>query len=451
MSTELPKSIQKSSPLLGLIGHLDISTSAYETEELYVKALNLYFGRIGCLSVLLITVIFAPPDFFYLQDYPTKLHALVQWRIVFFIVLFFCWRWTLRHPVAYYNWKQWLLVVILWGMIGSYFVVQFGPFTEPWFYVFLFAPFSTTLLIVDIKQRFWGNMLIIASIFFTALLVNPTYFFIPFSSVYLSYTILSVGLAITIGDLYAKRVLKNYRNFAARRRRNESLTEEIEQKTREATRALLDAEIVQEQTRLELSRELHDELGHLIAVHNISLHELMSEQADKIGVVLTTESFIEELQDIERGARRVIKELRSNLVLDDPVYLSLIEWLHAFGRDTALKIEPIIEPEDITFDKRVAFVVSRFIQEALHNVHKHAEATKIEVCILEEPDHHLISVRDNGKGFAPDQISSGAGLAGIEERVKTLSGQLQIESNQEEGTELMVTIPRLPYIVRRLP
>jgi len=336
-----------------------------------------------------------------------------------------------------------------WIFAGALCVSRFGPFTEPWYFIGILIPLGSMLIITDLKTRAAGTLLIIVSGFLGTFISDPYYFVGNFVGIYGAYISFSALMSIVFGELYSQNVRENHRSSLALKAYNASLSDLVEEKTREATTAMLDAEIVQEQTRLELSRELHDELGHLIAVHNIGIHQLLvdytkdSEQADWAG------TFIEELLDIEKGARKTIIELRGNLKLEEPIILSLMEWLHAFGLQSGVRTEPLVEPEDLNLDGRLAFVIARVIQEAMENVRQHAEATKAEVCIFQEEEGIRVSIRDNGKGFVPDETKMGSGLLGIQERVKSLNGEFRLDDRHSAGIELIVTIPDMTLTKER--
>ena len=426
-----------------LVGSLDISTERYSTEEAYIQALNLYLMRLTCFTVFAGVVLFAPFDFWYLANYPSKLRMLLLWRVLFGALVFLSWRWSLRHNPENYHLSHWVIMGSLWSCLTWIICTQLGPFKEPWAYMGIMVPFSSALALGTLKERFLANIIVITSGLICAVLVSPGYFLTQHALLYAAYMGLSIFLAVIAGDMYTRRIIKSYRNFSSIQKHNNSLTELVEQKAREAALLTLDAKIVEEQTRLALSRDVHDELGHLIAIHNISLYHFLTDHLDDPKQQSAAQTLISELQQIERNTHQIVKELRGNPTLENPVSLSLLEWLYAFGKETEIEFEAIVEPEDLHFDNRVAFVASQVLQEALANVQKHAEASRIEVCILQEPEQLLISIRDNGKGLNSKEVQKGAGLRSIEERLNTLNGQLELLSHPSSGTECVATIPNL--------
>jgi len=94
----------------------------------------------------------------------------------------------------------------------------------------------------------------------------------------------------------------------------------------------------------------------------------------------------------------------------------------------------------------VETAVFRIVQEALTNILKHAEATRVSVMLEYRYDELLVIVEDNGRGFKPDvpltvKAPGGLGLVGIRERVALVGGKLKVESESGSGTTLAIRIP----------
>jgi signal transduction histidine kinase len=80
-------------------------------------------------------------------------------------------------------------------------------------------------------------------------------------------------------------------------------------------------------------------------------------------------------------------------------------------------------------------------KEAYSNILKYAAATQVVVTIYLHSDNKLvIMISDNGKGFEPTQVKSGNGLKNIENRVKRMNGELIIESNHGNGTNITINL-----------
>ena len=90
----------------------------------------------------------------------------------------------------------------------------------------------------------------------------------------------------------------------------------------------------------------------------------------------------------------------------------------------------------------VTLAFYRIAQEALNNVIKHAEATRVDISLLDQPDRVELHIRDDGRGFDPQAIPDGhLGISIMAERAKKVGGDLQIQSKPGRGTEVSVTWP----------
>lgn len=214
----------------------------------------------------------------------------------------------------------------------------------------------------------------------------------------------------------------------------------------ERTRAAAHLATIEERNRL--AREIYDTLAQGLAAIALQL-----ETADTL-VQTRPERAHEAIQKALRltrnnldEARRSVMDLRASALLQQslPAALALL----AQAEQTPL-VEynyisthhfPVLAPHIETGLYRIA-------QEALTNVRKHARATNITMTLMAE-DHWLsLQIQDNGIGFDPEnivqQINSGTGhfgLAGINERIKLLGGNLYISSEAGAGTSIEVAIP----------
>jgi signal transduction histidine kinase len=94
-------------------------------------------------------------------------------------------------------------------------------------------------------------------------------------------------------------------------------------------------------------------------------------------------------------------------------------------------------PEDITH------CLYRCAQEAIENTLRHANAKKVTMNLMADGDEVVLSIRDNGKGFEPQEPGKEhLGIRGMRERVEMLGGTLAIESAKKQGTEIKITLKR---------
>jgi signal transduction histidine kinase len=85
--------------------------------------------------------------------------------------------------------------------------------------------------------------------------------------------------------------------------------------------------------------------------------------------------------------------------------------------------------------------VYRIIQEALNNIVKHAQATRVDVQIFGHEGEVNISIEDNGIGFYPSEVPDGMGLNQMKIRTESLGGRIEINSHPGNGTLLLISVP----------
>ncbi|MCX5994851.1 MAG: ATP-binding protein, partial [Chloroflexi bacterium] len=126
--------------------------------------------------------------------------------------------------------------------------------------------------------------------------------------------------------------------------------------------------------------------------------------------------------------------------------LPALEWL-ASQVPSGVSVEVKAYGTERRLPAEVELVLFRIAQEALSNVRRHSQATKAEVKVEFEDKKTMITVKDNGKGFAlpetmGDLVKAGRlGLAGMQERIQLLNGSLKIESEPGRGTTVTVEAP----------
>jgi len=425
------------------LGRMEFSMEDYDTLEDYSGACNLLYGRLVSSSLALLIIIFFPFDFFTLADWPKKLWAMNVWKITMVTLLFFTYVMLLRvkKPESFSFWRyaatMGLLSIFLCGIQGT----DVGPLSEPWFYGYIFLPFVSVLAIMDLKWRLLLNSLLLLLGLLGIAVASPEHFAFEFFPNFMAWLIISLALGTGSGHVFDTLMRENFKRSLELREHNENLAREVKKRTQEATQAMLHLEVIQEQVRQELARELHDELGHLIVLHSLSLQRYQAEHGADPKVIEAFEAFLVEVEDIEQGARRIVRELRSGMALKGTLADLLEKHLQTLAKGANVELEWLVEPEELQLNEEVGFVLSRVIQEAFNNIRKHANATKVEVSVFYDLGLLKASVRDNGKGFDTSAVPSGYGLHGMRERVESLKGTLDITSQATRGTELVLKIP----------
>ncbi|MCU6663058.1 MAG: MASE1 domain-containing sensor histidine kinase [Silvania sp.] len=209
----------------------------------------------------------------------------------------------------------------------------------------------------------------------------------------------------------------------------------------QARRALAEKLIhSEEDTRKQLARELHDEIGQ-----NITAIQIQSQLVKRTGDTPQALEAAGQINDLARrihhSTRQLLRQLRPP-VLDE---LSLNEALHHLVREFAFAERGIACRFDYRLtappqSETLVFTLYRLLQELLNNVSKHADASEVSVLLCQQGDQLRLEVRDNGSGISPQQIP-GFGIQGMRERVHALGGEFTLES--QGGTRVIVNLPTI--------
>ncbi|MFL5733364.1 MAG: sensor histidine kinase [Chloroflexia bacterium] len=202
----------------------------------------------------------------------------------------------------------------------------------------------------------------------------------------------------------------------------------------------------QEAERARLAREIHDGPAQALAntVMRLQLVEQMyRHQPEEVETELSR--LRTAVQDSLKDVRRFVFNLRPASLSD----VGLVTTLRQHARDYADQFGVDVElnvPDNLALSSDQELVVFRVIQEALQNIHKHADASSIIVDLQQRKGGPLVvNVVDNGKGFNPKQVRqrqpSSSGLVSMRERAATVGGTLAIDSKPGSGTTVTLTLP----------
>ena len=218
-------------------------------------------------------------------------------------------------------------------------------------------------------------------------------------------------------------------------------------KLRELTHQIITA---QEDERKEISRELHDHVVQILVGINVQLSSLnasaTSGARNLSEKIARTQQLVAHSVDV---VHRFARELRP-AVLDD---LGLIPALHAYNKNLAernhLKIHLTAFGGVEAMDATKRTVLFRVAQEALTNVVRHAQATKVNLTITKQGNSIRMEIKDNGKSFKVKptlltKTNKRLGLVGMRERIEMVGGSLLIKSAPGQGTTVCTEIPFTP-------
>ncbi len=208
----------------------------------------------------------------------------------------------------------------------------------------------------------------------------------------------------------------------------------------------------QETERKRISAELHDHLGHSLALLKLRLGQTRREC--QVACIQCQTTSTEECQKHSQFIDQVIEDVRrisrdlSPSILEDMGLSAALRWLvENYVGDQETQVVHSIGDVDHLFPKTVHILVYRIMQEALTNATKHAEANRVHLAVKRHVDWLSFVVEDDGKGFDPTEASMrngsdrGLGLATMNERARMLGGTLTVWSEVGRGTRISLAVP----------
>ena len=216
--------------------------------------------------------------------------------------------------------------------------------------------------------------------------------------------------------------------------------------TSEVSRHLVRA---QEEERKRISRELHDGTGQGLMVLRLYLGMLGAGQLDVEGQEKVREA-LGLLDHTIEDLRRIIGRLSPQTLERLGLLPAIRKEVRELSRNTGIKAELDLPRTLPQLDKELELALYRSIQEALHNIAKHAGAKNVRVS-LEPGDNSLkLLVEDDGAGFTRKKCSqgNGFGLWGMRERISALGGKLRVRTELGEGTQVRITLPVADFAMK---
>ncbi len=208
---------------------------------------------------------------------------------------------------------------------------------------------------------------------------------------------------------------------------------------------------VREEERATIAREIHDELGQALTALKMDLSLMGRELREDAGRP-NTYTLIEEIKSMNglidktiQNIRKIITELRPE-VLDNLGLIAAIEWqIEEFLKHSRIKCIYKINIENISNDQEHTIAIYRIVQEALTNILRHADASKVKINIFEKESNNIIKISDNGIGFSSDEYKdvNTFGLLGMREWAIIFNGTVAIRSIIGKGTTVTVQVPKI--------
>lgn len=198
-----------------------------------------------------------------------------------------------------------------------------------------------------------------------------------------------------------------------------------------------------ESERKSMAREVHDQLGQIMAVLKIDLLWLKHKiPQDSQGLMTKVDIMLGNINLGMQSIRSIVAQLRP-LILDDLGLEAAMEWyVQKYLKSLNVKYNISFKCEESLFNEDIKIVLFRIFQEALTNVIHHSNATKCSISLIQKDETLILQITDNGIGVTLEQIENpkSYGLIGIRERLYPYVGRLSVIGNEGKGTTLTIKI-----------
>ncbi len=228
----------------------------------------------------------------------------------------------------------------------------------------------------------------------------------------------------------------------------------LEQSLRTLTRKLLRA---QDKEQRRIARHLHDSINQYHAALKMNLLKLR-----RVGLETAKQQELLaqsiELVDHCMAEARTISHLLHPPLLDEMGFISATRWYaKGFSQRSGIQVSLHLPADMDRLPAAIETALFRILQEALTNVHRHAQASAVRITVQRTAGEVILEIQDNGSGMSAETLrqvqenggGAGVGLASMYERVHELKGWLQVECNL--GTTLRATIPAGDSLSQDLP
>jgi signal transduction histidine kinase len=218
----------------------------------------------------------------------------------------------------------------------------------------------------------------------------------------------------------------------------------VEERTADLSELSNYLQVVREDEKSKLARDIHDELGGVLvsAKMDVAWVEKRIKGRDPEASA-KLERTLQALDDGVQIKRRIIEDLRPTL-LDNLGLGPALDWqVNEFCKRAGLKCSLALPPDDVTLDPHVAIALYRIVQEALTNIVKYSRANNVHVELSASDDNVTMLIEDDGVGI-PEGAQNNRlshGIFGMRQRVKALHGEFSIGRRPEGGTLIEVNIP----------
>ncbi len=203
---------------------------------------------------------------------------------------------------------------------------------------------------------------------------------------------------------------------------------------------------VREEERAHIARELHDDLGQLLAALRMDLTLLQKAAVGGDSGTRLINTMEDNLLTAITSLRRIATNLRPRALDEGGLFFALQGLRDEFVARHGIPCALFADEGELRLDDALSTAIFRIVQEALTNIARHAGASQVTMYLYRLDGQLLISIRDDGKGINPQDMekSQSLGLIGMRERVWGLRGDITISGDEPPGTRIDIVLPVPP-------
>jgi two-component system, NarL family, sensor kinase len=221
-------------------------------------------------------------------------------------------------------------------------------------------------------------------------------------------------------------------------RKNKHLLD-LERMKIEAEQQLLKTKLeVHEKTLLDVSREIHDNIGQGLAVVKLNLNAIKLEDPKMAARVSTA---MDQVNRSITDLRNLSKVLSSDYISKESLSTMLEREADVINKAQTFEMTLKIEGEEPTIPSEKRLIIFRMAQESIQNAIKHSKAKRIQVSLGFPEGQCLLNVEDDGQGFDMGNYIRGNGLTNLQSRATVIKGSLDVKSQLGSGTKISLTVP----------
>ena len=205
---------------------------------------------------------------------------------------------------------------------------------------------------------------------------------------------------------------------------------------------------VREEERAHIARELHDDLGQLLASLRMDLNLLQNETENGGNSARLMQGMEENLLTAITSLRRIATNLRPRALDEGGLFFALQGLRDEFVQRHGIACALFADEAELRLDDNASTAIFRIVQEALTNIARHAGATSVTMYLYRIDGQLLVSIRDDGRGILASDMekAQSLGLIGMRERVWGMQGEISVSSDDPPGTRIDIVLP-LPHKV----